>query len=53
MAKIEIHKVKEFGETVFTGIDSETRNPRYRARTERMAHMRARLYGYTEIEKKY
>lgn len=53
MAKIEIHKVKRYGETWLVGIEPETKKNVFRAKTEKMVKIRARLYGYTEIEKKY
>lgn len=53
MAKVLINRTKEYGETVFIGVDAQTDSPRFRARTEKMAMHRARLYGYTETEKNY
>lgn len=53
MEKIEIHKVKRYGETWLVGIDPVTRNSVFRAKTEKMVKIRARIHGYTEIENKY
>lgn len=53
MAKIEIHKVKKYGETWLVGIDPKTKSSVFRAKTEKMVNIRARLHGYNEIEKKY
>ena len=53
MAKIEIHKVKKFGETWLVGIDPKKKSSVFRAKTEKMVKIRARLHGYTEIENKY
>lgn len=53
MAKIEIHKMKKWGETWLVGIDPKTKANVFRAKTEKMVNIRARLYGYNKIEKKY